>query len=104
MSVIAITMSRRTVETPSDGTREGGSRRPLENAPLGLALGVRALRVMLGGALALRLSLLLRALGALRRHSFLLLVHAVLAHRIVAGHVACGLLAAAHDLVQETHP
>jgi len=28
MSVIAITMSRRTLERPSDGTREGGSRRP----------------------------------------------------------------------------
>src|SRR5512133_2945655 len=102
MTVIAITISRRTLERPSDGTREGGSRRPQKHC-CGRRLGVRALRVVLGGALALRLCLLLGALGALRRHALLLLVHAVAAHRFVAGHVAGRLLAATEDLVQETH-
>ena len=36
--------------------------------------------------------------------ALLLLVHAVAAHRVVAGHVAGSLLAATEDPVQETHP
>src|SRR3954470_1839085 len=105
MSASATIMSRRTVETASDGTREGGSRRP-PKAPFvaaGVLGGVRPLRVVLGRALALGLCVLLGAVCALRRHAFLLLVHAIAAHRLVAGQVAGSLLAATEQLVQETH-
>src|SRR5215208_3675510 len=82
---------------------EGGSRRP-RKTPCDSALrSVRALRVVLSGALALLLSHVLGALRALRSHALLLLVHALAPHRVVARDIAGRLLPAAHQLVQPAH-
>src|SRR5262249_12552903 len=58
---------------------------------------------MLGGVLGLLLRHLLGALGAILRHSWLLLVHALGVRRAVAHGVAGRFLAAAHQPVPESH-
>src|SRR5437764_11367561 len=66
-------------------------------------LRVVALSLVLRGPLALFLRHLLGAVGALGRHACLLLVHALLLHGAVAGHLARGLLPAAEQFVEPTH-
>src|SRR5439155_9150493 len=59
--------------------------------------------VVLRGPLALLLSQLLMPCGLVLCSPFLLLVHAFATHRSVASDVACGLLAAAEQLVEQSH-
>src|SRR5712691_9684940 len=62
-----------------------------------------ALRVVLGGALALLLRQVFVLGGSLLGSPFLLLVHPLATQRSVTHHVAGGLLAAAEQLVEPSH-
>src|SRR5207237_4099988 len=66
-------------------------------------LGLVLLCLVLCGLGPFALSHLLVALGALLRGRRLLLVHALAPQRSVAGDVTGGLLAAAEELVEESH-
>src|SRR6266540_1561962 len=101
-SVARSVISRRTLVRPSDSTarNERGRLAPPSKARGTASLGrVRGLGVVLAGAFALLLSHLLSALGALRGHALLLLLHVLALHRVVARR----LLLSAEQLVPPTH-
>src|SRR5262249_54098975 len=83
----------RTVKSESDG--EGGRSRPQSH--------VVALGLMLRGVLARFLRHLFGAFGSILGHSLLLLVHPLGLHRAVTHGLAGRFLAAAHQLVPESH-
>src|SRR5438874_6051588 len=88
---------QQTLERPSDGKKEGGSRRPLE------ALPVRAFYPVLRVALGSRLRVFRGALCALLRGFGLLLNRLLRVERAAGCNLAHGLPTAAEQLVEKSH-